>query len=404
MVLAGAVSARFCASILFRAAWEDDGDPVAAWPRLFAIVSRPGSVQNTILGVPARTAVDLFSGAGGTTQGLRDAGYEVIAAIENDAMAAKTFEANHPDTALLTRDIRRVQAPALARKLNLSERRLDLLTACPPCQPFSTLGTGEATDPRNALVSSVARFVEHLRPRMIMLENVPGLRSEPRFLNLVDALSADYKMSEYVVQAADFGVPQSRRRVILLCVEKSMDVDIPEDLVAALPESFDSSAKVAADALQLAAGLDSAADPTHRARRPQPKTLERIRMIKPGGGRLQLSKELELACHSRLDQKNATSIYGRIDPAKPAPTMTTRCTTPSCGRFVHPTEDRGLTLREAALFQTFPLGYTFEGNYGDIERQIGNAVPPKLAEALGLVVKVLLDPAIAGSDLVVQAA
>ena len=371
-------------------------EPVGACSRLVAVVSSEfGSEYD--LGVSPRTAVDLFSGAGGTTQGLRDAGYEVIAAVENDATAAKTYEANHPSTALLIRDIRRVQAPALAHRLNLSERPLDLLTACPPCQPFSTLGTGEVADPRNALVSSVARFVEHLRPRTILLENVPGLRSEPRFLRLVDALSADYKMSEYVVQAADFGVPQSRRRVILLCVNESMDVDPPENLIAALPTSFDNSPRVAADALHLAAGLDSAVDAAHRARRPQPKTLERIRMIKPGGGRLQLSKELELACHSKLGQKNATSIYGRIDPAKPAPTMTTRCTTPSCGRFVHPTEDRGLTLREAALFQTFPLGYKFEGSYGDIERQIGNAVPPKLAEALGLVVNGLLDSAVPGA-------
>lgn len=118
---------------------------------------RPSSVQNTILGVSARTAIDLFSGAGGTTQGLHDAGYKIIAAVENDATAARTYEANHPGTDLLIRDIRRVQAPAMARRLNFSERPLDLLTACPPCQPFSTLGTGEVADPRNALVSSVAR-------------------------------------------------------------------------------------------------------------------------------------------------------------------------------------------------------------------------------------------------------
>jgi DNA (cytosine-5)-methyltransferase 1 len=122
-------------------------------------------------------------------------------------------------------------------------------------------------------------------------------------------------------------------------------------------------------------------------------TIRRMRAVKPGGGRLQLPKELELACHTKLEGKNATSIYGRIDPAKPAPTMTTRCTTPSCGRFVHPEEDRGLTLREAALLQTFPPSYEFEGSYGAIERQIGNAVPVRLAHALGLVVKGLLDGA-----------
>jgi DNA (cytosine-5)-methyltransferase 1 len=106
---------------------------------------------------------------------------------------------------------------------------------------------------------------------------------------------------------------------------------------------------------------------------------------------MNLPPGLRLACHERLDSRDATSIYGRIDPTKPAPTMTTRCTTPSCGRFVHPSEDRGLSLREAALLQTFPPRYVFDGTYGQIESQIGNAVPVRLAHALGLVVVALLD-------------
>ena len=122
-----------------------------------------------------------------------------------------------------------------------------------------------------------------------------------------------------------------------------------------------------------------------------PKTLERIRTVPIGGGRLDLPPSLRLDCHERLETRSATSIYGRIDPSRPAPTMTTRCTTPSCGRFVHPSEDRGLTLREAALIQTFPPDYKFEGNYGEVERQIGNAVPVRMAEALGLAVARLLE-------------
>jgi DNA (cytosine-5)-methyltransferase 1 len=347
------------------------------------------------------TAIDLFCGAGGTTQGLRDAGFDVVAAIENDQPAANSYAKNHPDTELLVRDIRRVQAPALARRLGLAQP-LDLLTACPPCQPFSTLGSGDSSDPRNALVSSVGRFVAALMPRAILLENVPGLRKEPRFLALVAELDRDYALSEYVVQATDFGVPQSRRRIILLGIRRSLNPNLPKDLKKMIPGSFDASPRVAADALAMARGLTATADPLHRARTPKPKTLRRIRAVKPGGGRLQLPKELELECHSRLGQKHATSSYGRIDPTKPAPTMTTRCTTPSCGRFIHPTKQRGLTLREAALIQTFPLPYSFVGTYGDIERQIGNAVPPKLAEALGVVVKELLAERV--SNVVSQAA
>lgn len=334
----------------------------------------------------ALNAIDLFSGAGGASQGLREAGYTVLAAVENDPNAAETFRANHTDTRMLDRDIQRVHAPALARSLRASQTRLDLLTACPPCQPFSTLGSGDPEDRRNRLVSSLGRFVRHLRPRVVLLENVPGLRCEPRFARLVADLAADYRVRQYVVQAADFGVPQERRRVIVLGIERSRSIEPPRDLLGALPADFDISPRTAGEALAAAKTLSAKRDPTHRARTPQPKTLERIRAVAQGGGRTELPDHLQLACHARLGQRHATSIYGRIDPKRPAPTMTTRCTTPSCGRFIHPSEDRGLTLREAALLQTFPLDYKFFGNHGSVERQIGNAVPPRLARALGLIV------------------
>jgi DNA (cytosine-5)-methyltransferase 1 len=333
--------------------------------------------------VPTLTAIDLFSGAGGTTQGLSDAGYEVVAAIESDAAAAATFAANHPATHLVERDIRRVQAPAFARSLAL-ERPLDVLSACPPCQPFSTLGSGEADDPRNSLVSSVARFVDQLRPRVVVIENVPGLQRDVRFARLIKHLDTNYCLEQYIVQAADFGVPQRRRRIILLGVDRRIGTLLPKMLIEAIPGTFDVSPRSAGSALALAGMLTKEKDPIHRARVPRPTTLERIRAVKQGGGRLDLPEHLQLACHVRLGRRSATSIYGRIDPAQPAPTMTTRCTTPSCGRFVHPTEDRGLTLREAALLQTFPIDYRFCGSYEAIERQIGNAVPPRLAQALGL--------------------
>ncbi len=336
------------------------------------------------------TVVDVFSGAGGTTQGLRDAGYEVVAAIESDPAAAETFAANHPRTLLLDRDIRRVQAPALAQRLAESGRPVDLLTACPPCQPFSTLGSGDAADPRNRLVSSVLRFATALRPRAIVLENVPGLQHEPRFTALLGSLGRDYRIATHVVDAADFGVPQRRRRVIVLGVRRDIQVSLPPDLLAALPDDFDTSPRTAGEALAAVEELTVVDDPVHRSRMPQPATLERIRAMRQGGGRFDLPAHLQLACHARLTGRHATSIYGRIDPTQPAPTMTTRCTTPSCGRFVHPTKDRGLTLREAALLQTFPLTYSFRGSHQAIERQIGNAVPPRLAEVLGSIVAAML--------------
>jgi DNA (cytosine-5)-methyltransferase 1 len=225
---------------------------------------------------------------------------------------------------------------------------------------------------------------------MLLLENVPGLQREPRFARLLTELSSEFVLAQYIVQAADFGVPQRRRRVIVLGVRRDLAPALPENLLETLPDDFDTSPQVAGIALERAANLTIDTDPIHRARKSRPLTLERIRAVSQGGGRAELPKRLALKCHSKMKRRDATSIYGRIDPNQPAPTMTTRCTTPSCGRFVHPTEDRGLTLREAALLQTFPIEYRFLGGHDSVERQIGNAVPPRLAHALGAVVAKLL--------------
>ncbi len=342
-----------------------------------------------------RTAVDLFAGAGGATQGLVQAGYRVAGAIENDEAAARTYAANHPRTLLDVRDVRRVQAPAFGRRLALGGHRLDVLTACPPCQGFSTLGNAQFADGHNDLVLTVGRFVEALRPRAVLLENVPGLGADGRLARLERRLRARYVTRRYLVDAADLGVPQHRRRIIVIGIEAPFDGSLfPEDMRALLPCDFDVSHRTAGPAIAEAARSGRGADPVHRARRSSELALRRIRGMRVGGGRFDLPAELRLACHERLATRSATSIYGRIDPVRPAPTMTTRCTTPSCGRFVHPWEDRGLTLREAALLQTFPRDYRFEGPYGEIERQIGNAVPAHLGEALGLVAAALLgDPA-----------
>ncbi len=334
-----------------------------------------------------RTAVDLFAGAGGTTQGLKDAGFTVLAAVENDPDATATYRANHPEVTLYERDVQRIRAPAFARRHG--GRRLGLLTACPPCQGFSTLGLGDTSDPRNDLVMTVERFARPLAPWAIVLENVPGLAADRRLGRLVANLSAEYVVAQYLVDAADFGVPQRRRRVVVLAVDRSLAPAFTPQLLGLLPPGFDASRRTAADALAAADGLTEEGDPVHRARRSSDIVARRIRAVPRGGGRLDLPSNLRLACHNRLKTTGATSIYGRIDPDQPAPTMTTRCTTPSCGRFIHPFEDRGLTLREAALLQTFPLDYAFKGTHQSVERQIGNAVPVRLAAALASIVTTL---------------
>ena len=339
------------------------------------------------------TAIDLFAGAGGATQGLRNAGYSVVAAIENDDDACETYRANHPGTRLLSTDIESVDPAQLRDELELDTGELTLITACPPCQGFSTLGRGDRSDPRNDLVSQVSRFADEFRPSVVLMENVPGLASDARYAEMTRKLKGmDYLPETYIVNAAEFGVPQHRRRLICVAADANLANALPADLGDLLPDSFDTSPVDAMSVLRQVARPRRMKDHLHRPRRHSKAVIDRIAAIPENGGRHNLPPEHQLECHKKLDRNGASTVYGRIRTTGPAPTMTTRCTTPSCGRFVHPTEHRGITLREAALLQTFPKTYVFKGSHQSIERQIGNAIPVRLADALGRVVSTLLAP------------
>ena len=332
------------------------------------------------------TAIDLFAGAGGATQGLKQAGFRVLAAVENDRDAANTFASNHPEVQVWPRDICSVDPAAVRKRVGVSVRKLGLLTACPPCQSFSTLGRMDPRDARNDLISETERFAEEFLPAVILFENVPGVARDPRFALLCDRLGdIGYgDLRSYDVLASSFGVPQRRRRLIVLALRIDRSGFLPDDLRSLLPLTFPVKAPDAASIIDRAGPIEGTTDRLHRARTPTPLVLRRIQAIPPGGNRFDLPPELRLACHQRIQRRGAWAPYGRIRLQGPAPTMTTRCTTPSCGRFVHPTEHRGISLREAALLQTFPLEYQFDGSHESIERQIGNAVPVHLARALGL--------------------
>lgn len=338
-----------------------------------------------------RTAVDLFAGAGGSTAGLKEAGYRVLGAVEYDEVASQTYAANHADTELLEDDIRNVDPAGFRRQLGLQKRELDLLNACPPCQGFSTLGLSDAEDERNDLVSIVYPFLKEFLPAAFVVENVPGLKQDARLRELLArAKELGYAVRDYVVNAVDFGVPQSRRRLIAVGVLHASADAFPEHLADLLPRSFRRDPLRIADVLAKAGPISEGKDPVHKARTSSPAVAERIRSIPINGDRFDLPEEQQLECHKALKgRRNATAAYGRIRLDRPAPTLTTRCTTPACGRFVHPTEHRGISLREAALIQTFPPRYRFKGTYQAIESQIGNAVPARLAMALGLAVEEL---------------
>lgn len=333
---------------------------------------------------PRPIAIDLFSGAGGVTQGLSDAEYEVRAAIEIDPASIATYRLNHADVEIIDRDIRTVTPAELMARANVIVGQVDLLTACAPCQGFSSLNTRRRLDEaRDDLVLNVLRFVEALQPKAVAFENVPRLRRDWRFEAFVDGLrSLGYGVNFQVVDAVDYGVPQRRRRLLAIARAGVSDdaVTLPE------PLALDQRRDVAAAFVGLPLIGE---EPLHRDRPYPPLVMQRIQAIpKDGGSRFDLPKELQLACHEKLPRRNATASYGRMWWDRPAPTITSKCTVPSCGRFLHPEEDRVVTLREAARLQSFGTPnqeYQFDLSYGRgaVASQIGNAVPVGLAKAMG---------------------
>ncbi len=328
------------------------------------------------------TAIDLFSGCGGLTRGLTDAGYRVLAAVEIDQKACETYRANHRDVELLVEDIRRVSAAKLMRCTGLKKGALDLLAGCPPCQGFSTLrarnGQTAAADPRNDLVDEFARLALALRPKMIMMENVPALARYEKFIDFVERLSAEgYRVISRVLDVSAFGVPQRRKRLILsasrvgqphLAMEEATRTTVRE-AIGALPPAGKSG-----DALH---------DIPTKYRSARVQTM--IEAIpKDGGSRHSLPDRMKLGCHGRTSGFN--DVYGRMRWDDVSPTITSGCSNPSKGRFIHPQEDRPITLREAAILQGFPADYRFVVSHGKeaIALMIGNALPPKFIAAHGV--------------------
>ncbi|MEX2135938.1 MAG: DNA cytosine methyltransferase [Chloroflexota bacterium] len=320
----------------------------------------------------APRAIDLFSGAGGLTLGLKWAGFRVIGGIELSALAAETYRVNHPDVVLWEDDIRRVPVDAVRQRLKIDVGELDLLAACPPCQGFSSIRTrrrGTRVDERNDLIFEIVRFVDGLRPRAVMMENVPGLAADARLAVLANRLRRrGYRVSWEVLDAADYGVPQRRRRLLLLATRHQRLRPVPSAGVR----------RTVGDALRLMPAPGTSGDPLHdMTEHRSDHVLEIIRHIpRDGGSRSALDSRLSLSCHLRA--RGFFDVYGRMAWSSVAPTITGGCVNPSKGRFLHPEQDRAITLREAALLQSFPASYEFSlrrGKYAAAEL-IGNALPP----------------------------
>ena len=323
------------------------------------------------------------------THGLTWAGIDVIAGIDNDSACKETFETNNERTVFLEKDITTFSPVDLERELRIPMNdNFMIFAACAPCQYWSIIQTNkEKSKETSELILEFQKFVEYFRPGFVVVENVPGISSNSespmgRFITDLDSLgycNPAYKITDMSL----YGVPQKRRRFTLLASRVS-DIDIPKPT---------GESKTVKDVIgtnngfrKICAGTRDETPFLHTSAGLSAKNLERLRMTNKDGGdrsRWQAKKHLELPCYASGEKKFADT-YGRMWWDKPAPTITTRFTSISNGRFAHPDEDRGISLREGATLQTFPEDYQFIGsNMASIARMIGNAFPPKFAKIIG---------------------
>lgn len=325
------------------------------------------------------TAIDLFCGAGGLTLGLKKAGYNVLAGVELEEIPANTYSANHPTTLCLKKDIRLLGGAELLAKLGIRRGELDLLAGCPPCQGFSTLRTRKkqvaVSDDRNDLLFEFLRMIEALSPRAIMMENVPALAGDERMKKFIKDISRlGYRVNRnnvQVVDASNYGVPQRRFRMILLASKIGKIFDAKKSEKITVRECLSASNL---------GPVGEANDPLHDYK---PKRSEKVNQIirhipKDGGSRRSLPDHLVLNCHKNRNS-GFGDVYGRMAWDQVAPTITGGCGNPSKGRYLHPDEDRAISLREAAVLQTFPSDYFFDLSRGRDKAalMIGNALPPE---------------------------
>ena len=324
------------------------------------------------------TAVDLFAGCGGLSRGIARAGFTIVSAVEIDELAARTYKLNHGNVEnVLCRDIRLVKRRDL---LPAAGGEIDLVAGCPPCQGFSRVRrknrTRSSKDSRNSLIDDFRRLVRSLRPKAVFLENVPGIETYSLFKSFVAVLQhLKYEVACECVDLSDYGVPQRRKRVVLIA-GRGFPISLPRKSI---------KKRTVFDAI---GGLESPRRSRRRLHNYRttraPQVMQRIKAVpKNGGSRTSWSKELSLKCHKKF--RGFRDVYGRMAWNSLAPTITGGCINPSKGRFLHPQQDRAITLFEAALLQTFPRRYRFpleSGRY-PIAEMIGNALPPLFAERVG---------------------
>ncbi|MGF0313598.1 DNA cytosine methyltransferase [Rhodococcus sp. IEGM1428] len=327
------------------------------------------------------SVIDFFSGCGGTSYGFEKAGLNIAAGIDFDADSATTFRQNFPRSAFIEADIRGIELDEIRE---LMPSGPVLFSGCAPCQPFSRQNKNQkGGDPRRSLLAEFGKVALALRPELIVVENVPGIQNPALggpFNSFIKRLaSAGYDTHFSVLRALEYGVPQERKRLVIVASRiGAAHMPVPTHV------STRRKAKTVRQTIErfpiLKDGAVDPKDPDHAAMKLAEINLQRIRATPEGGDRRDWSSELIAECHR--DHKGHTDAYGRMWWDRPASGLTTRCISYSNGRFGHPEQDRAISLREAASLQTFPRSFKFAGTLTSRAKQVGNAVPPLMAQRI----------------------
>lgn len=333
--------------------------------------------------VAAVSCIDLFCGLGGLTHGLIKGGVQVVAGIDIDPNCRFPYESNNA-TLFVEKDISQLSSAELADMFKNADLRL--LAGCAPCQPFSTYsrkGRKIRNDTKWALVSDFGRLIQETKPDLVTMENVPQLLYHEVFKDFLRGLQ-EYKTWCNIVDCTQYGVPQTRKRLVLLASRLGSVRLLP-------PDSFEWRHTTVREAIShlpaLEAGCSDVNDVVHAACSLSDLNIRRIRASKPGGTWRDWDKSLVANCHRKGSGQTYPSVYGRMEWDAPAPTITTQCFGFGNGRFGHPEQDRAISLREAAILQTFPDNYRFLApgehvRFNVLGRLIGNAVPVRIGEVV----------------------
>ena len=335
-------------------------------------------------------AVDLFCGVGGLTCGVQQAGINVIAGYDIDPRSQFAYEFNN-NARFILKDIKKIDSKEITN-LFPDDTDIKVLMGCAPCQPFSTYShkykNNENTLQKMDLLDYFGKQIEYVQPDIVSMENVPQMVNEKVFDKFIQILNDNNYLIDYkVVFAPDYGVPQKRKRLLLLASKlgeiKLIPAQFNKDNYPTLRDTIGNLPK-------LKAGDTDLNDPLHRSRNISDLNMKRIKQSKPGGTWRDWDEELLLEAYKKKSGASFGSVYGRLEWDKPANTITSQFPGIGNGRFGHPDQDRALSLREGAMLQTFPRDYLFTqpelgGNYPIVQvaLQIGNAVPPKLGEVIG---------------------